>query len=95
MICCSTSVGVPILTNCLDWRRRSWLPKFLRWGHGEPLSESWVVLYVEAGTEPTAALAQGHTVAGRLEFWQGWTATLGSHNRRYVNPFVRGLRPRP
>ena len=23
MICCSTSVGVLILTNCLDWRRRA------------------------------------------------------------------------
>ena len=31
------------------------------------------------------ALAQHHAVAGRLEFWQGWTATLGSHNMGYVN----------
>ena len=23
MICCSTSVGVLILTNCLEWRRRA------------------------------------------------------------------------
>ena len=34
--------------------------------------------------EPTVALAQHHAVAGRLEFWQGWTATLGSHNMGYV-----------
>ena len=34
---------------------------------------------------------QRHTVAGRLWFWQEWTATPGSHNSCYVNPFVRGL----
>ena len=42
MLCCSTSVGMPILTNCLDWRRRVWSARFLRWGHAEPLSESLV-----------------------------------------------------
>ena len=26
---------------------------------------------------PTAALAQHNSVADRLEFWQGWTTTLG------------------
>ena len=36
---------------------------------------------------------QRHTVAGRLWFWQEWTATPGSHNISYVNPFVRGLPP--
>ena len=37
-----------------------------------------------SGNGPTAALAQRHTVAGRLWFWQEWTATPGSHNSCYV-----------
>ena len=56
------------------------------------LASPWWHSLLGAINEPTAALAQHHAVAGRLEFWQGWTATLGSHNSRYVNPFVRGLR---
>ena len=28
--------------------------RLLRWGHGEPLSESLVVLYLGLGNEPTA-----------------------------------------
>ena len=60
-------------------------PKFLRWGHGEPPSEYLVAFSAfGAGNEPTAARTQHHAVAGRLEFWQGWTATLGSHNMGYV-----------
>ena len=51
------------------------------------------ILCLEAGNEPTAPLAQHNAVAGRLWFRQEWTATPGSHNQPYVNPFVRGRRP--
>ena len=67
--------------------------KSLRWGHAEALSEFWVFSAFRLETGFTAALVQRHTVADRLWFWQEWTATPSSHSRRYVNPFVRGLRP--
>ena len=51
MLCCSTSVGMPILTNCLDLAPPCVLvPRFLRWGHAEPLSESLV--FCALGLEP-------------------------------------------
>ena len=57
-----------------------------------PLASPEGISCLEAGNEPTAPLAQHNAVAGRLWFRQEWTATPGSHNMPYVNPFVRGLR---
>ena len=67
------------------------VPKFLRWGHAQALSESLRLLYLGAINEPTAALAQHHSVANRLEFWQGWTATPGfaQHRLRNAGELVR------
>ena len=61
-------------------------PRSLRWGHGGPLSEYLVAFSaLGAGTEPTVALAQHNSVAGRLEFCQEWTSKLGWYNACYVN----------
>ena len=63
------------------------VPKCLRWGHAEALCGFLLVFFcLEVENEPTAALVQHHVFAGQLGFWQGWTATLGAHNARYVNP---------
>ena len=45
---------------------------------------SYWFLCLEVENEPTAALVQHDVFAGQLGFWQGWTATLGAHNRCYV-----------
>ena len=41
------------------------------------------ILCVEAGNEPTGALAQGHTVAGRLWFWYENRRKLSSGGQRF------------
>ena len=50
-----------------QWQTSRECHRFLRWGHGGPLGESSVVLCLEAGNEPTAALVHHHGTAGRLQ----------------------------
>ena len=57
----------------------------LRSGTVGPLaSPEWQFLCLGAINEPTEALAHSYEFAGRLGFWQKWTATPGSHNMGYV-----------
>ena len=52
-----------------------------RWAPWRVLSG---ILCLGAINEPTEALAHSYEFAGRLGFWQKWTATPGSHNMGYV-----------
>ena len=53
-----------------------------RWAPWRVLSG---ILCLGAINEPTEALAHSYEFAGRLGFWQKWTATPGSHNMGYAN----------
>ena len=46
-------LGFHIRSMC-RWQTPVKVPKFLRWGHAEPLWESLVVLCLGSGNEPTA-----------------------------------------
>ena len=69
-----------------QWQTPGRCHKSLRWGQGGPLSKSVRVSCLGAINEPTVALAQHHTVAGRLGLWQEWIPTPGSHKCLLYKP---------